>query len=125
MASLETRLALFLVGCIGVRTLFVVIAKKSSVERLPYLGYLALLPVLGWTWILLTGSRQTGFEAGGKIWWNDLRIVHLTNYLLFAILAIKKDKNAWMLLAFDVIIGLIAFLHHHWSNGDFKKLFKN
>ncbi len=123
MASLETRMAMFIIGCIGVRTLFVFIAKNAKNDILPYLGYLALLPVVGWTWILLTGSRKTGFEAGGKIWWNDLRPIHALLYLFFAIFAIRKDRRAWVFLAVDVVLGLTAFVIHHYRNGDFSKVF--
>lgn len=125
MASLETRMAMFLIGCIGVRTLFVFLAKNTKKDNLPYLGYLALLPVLGWSYILLTGSRQTGFEAGGRIWWNSLRPVHLLLYLLFSIFAMNKDERAWVFLAVDVILGLVAFIVHHAKNGDFSKVFSS
>ena len=43
-------------------------------------------------------------------------------YLLFGMLAIRKDKNSWVILLFDVIIGLLAFLHFHYTEGNFGKL---
>ena len=64
---------LFLIGCIGVRTGLALLAKYISNDYLPYLGYLALLPAIGFIYLYLTDSRQTGREAGGIIWWNKLR----------------------------------------------------
>ena len=125
MNNLQKRFLLFLIGCIGTRTLLVILAKNASEMYLKYMGYLALLPAIGFIYIFLTGSRQTGAEVfGGKIWWNNLRPVHALLYLLFAYNAILGRKNAWIYLLLDVIIGLISFLIFHFYNGDFSKVLK-
>jgi hypothetical protein len=59
MNQLQQRFLMFLIGCIGVRSLFVVIAKYIDPKYLKYLGYLALLPATGFMYIYLTGSRKT------------------------------------------------------------------
>ena len=83
MNNIQKRFLLFLVGCIGIRTLFVIIAKNSPVKYLKYMGYLALLPAIGFSYLFLTGTRKTGLEVfGNKIWWNDLRPLHSLLYLL-------------------------------------------
>ena len=56
MNNIQKRFLLFLIGCIGVRSLFVVIAKNIDIKYLQYLGFLALLPALGFAYIYLTGS---------------------------------------------------------------------
>ena len=123
ITPLQKRFLLFLIGCIGTRTLFVLIAKNIKINYLPLLGYLALLPAIGFTYIFLTGSRKTGVEVGnGKIWWNILRPIHAILYFLFAYYAINKVRCAWKILAIDVILGLIAFLSYHYSEGNFRKL---
>ena len=123
MNNLQKRMLLFLIGCIGVRSLFVVIAKYINTTYLKYLGYLALLPAIGFIYIYLTGSRKIGGETfGEKIWWNNLRPVHAILYLLFAYNAIRGNKQAWIYLFVDVLIGLISFSIHHYVNGDFSKL---
>jgi len=123
MNHLQQRFLMFLVGCIGTRSLFVVTAKYANTEYLKYLGYLALLPAIGFMYIYLTGSRQTGAEVfGEKIWWNDLRPVHSILYFLFAYNAIIGNKESWVYLLIDVIFGLISFLIHHYINGDIFKL---
>ena len=123
MNDLQKRFLMFLIGCIGVRSLFVIIAKYVNTQYLKYLGYLALLPAIGFIYIYLTGSRKTGPETfGEKIWWNNLRPIHSMLYFLFAYNAINGNKQAWIYLLVDVLFGLISFLIHHYVNGDFFKL---
>ena len=124
MNTIQKRFLLFLIGCIGTRSMFVYIAKNVDTTYLRYIGYLALLPAIGFFYIFFTGSRQTGAEVfGSKIWWNDLRPIHGLLYLLFAYNAIMGNKSAWIYLLVDVIFGLISFLTFHYYNGDFKSLY--
>ena len=123
MNHLQKIFLMFLIGCIGVRSLFVIIAKYINAKYLKYLGYLALLPATGFMYIYLTGVRNTGLGAfGEKIWWNNLRPVHSILYFLFAYNAIKGNKQAWIYLLADVLVSLISFLIQHYTNGDFSKL---
>lgn len=109
------RTLLFLVGCIGARTLFAYIAFTVRPEYLPYLGALALIPVFGWLYILATGARKTGLEVGGeRIWWNGLRPIHMLNYAAFSATAFMQSKNAYLFLVWDVILGLGAWINHHF-----------
>lgn len=110
---------LFIIGCLGTRSLFAYLAKQANPEQLRWLGYLALLPAIGFIYIFLTGTRPTGLEVGGgRIWWNNLRPVHAAMYLLFAYLAITGTNiysvTAWHILAADVLLGLAAFLVHYF-----------
>ena len=123
MNAMQKRFLLFLIGCIGIRSILVLLAKNASAYNLKILGYLALLPAIGFIYIYLTGSRQTGAEVfGEKIWWNSLRPIHAALYLLFAYNAINGVKSAYQYLLIDVILGLISFLVHHYKSGDFAKL---
>ena len=125
MNSLQKRFLLFLIGCIGIRSLFVYIAKNVNTQLLMYMGYLTLIPAIGFFYIYLSGSRKTGAEVfGEKIWWNNLRPIHGLLYFLFSYNAIIGNKNAWIYLLIDVIIGLISFLIFHLYNGDFKKVLR-
>jgi hypothetical protein len=120
MNHIQQRILMFLIGCIGVRSLFVIIAKYINTNYLKYLGYLALLPAIGFMYIFLTGSRKTGAETfGEKIWWNNLRPIHSILYFLFAYNAIIGNKQSWIYLLVDVLFGLISFLIHHYMKGDF------
>ena len=120
MNNLQKRFLMFLLGCIGMRLAFVVIAKNINARYLKYLGYLTLLPAIGFMFIYLTGSRKTGMETfGEKIWWNNLRPIHSILYFLFAYNAIIGNTNSWIYLLVDVIIGLTSFLIFHYYRGDF------
>jgi hypothetical protein len=96
--------------------LLVWLAYRASPEQLQWMGALALLPAIGFTFIYLTGARQTGLEvSGGRIWWNHLRPIHAALYATFAALAWKKHPRAWMVLLADVIFGLTSFLVHYYG----------
>lgn len=124
MNTIEKRILLFLIGCIGTRFLLVYLAKNASPNYLLIMGYLALLPAIGFFYIYFTGARKTGAEVfGDKIWWTNLRPVHGLIYLLFSYNAINGNPNAWMYLLVDLIIGLISFLGFHYYNNDFTKLY--
>lgn len=124
MNSMQKRFLLFLIGCMGIRFLFVIISKKIDIKFLPYLGYLALLPVIGFMYVFLAGSRKTGPETfGEEIWWNNLRPVHALLYAIFAYKAIRQERDAWVYLLIDVVIGLFSFLMYHYYRGDFSKLY--
>jgi hypothetical protein len=87
------------------------------------MGYLTLLPAIGFFYIYLTGIRKTGPEVfGDKIWWNDLRPIHGLLYILFGYNAIIGNRYAWIYLLVDVLFGLTSFLLFHFYNGDFIKL---
>jgi hypothetical protein len=125
MNDITKRFLLFLFGCIVIRVLFVIIAKYSDVKYLPYFSILSLLTALGFFIIYFKGLRKIGPETfGEKIWWNDLRPVHGMLYLIFSFMAFNKNKNSWIPLAIDVIIGFSSFIIHHNSIGSFKLLFK-
>jgi len=114
MNTIQKRILLFLIGCIGTRLSLVYIAKNINTQYLKYMGYLGLLPAIGFMYIYLTGVRQTGVEVfGDKIWWNNLRPIHGTLYFLFAYNAIKGNKNSWIYLLIDVLFGLTSFLIYH------------
>ena len=123
MDSLQLRFILFIFFCIGSRTFFTILSAYSHGIFLQLLGILALFPVFGWIYIIFFGKRDTGAEVfGGKIWWQKLRPIHMFLWLLFAFLAISKNTNAWIALAADTTFGLIAFLQHHYSEGNLKKM---
>lgn len=123
MNTIQKRFLLFLFGCIGTRTLFVYLAKNANKTYLRYMGYLAILPAIGFFYLFITDSRKTGPEVfGDKIWWNNLRPIHGLMYALFAYHAINGNDFAWIYLLIDVIIGLVSFLSFHIYNNSFNKL---
>ena len=123
MNTIQKRFLLFLFGCIGTRTLFVFLAKNASKTYLQYMGYLSILPAIGFFYLFFTGSRKTGPEVfGDKIWWNNVRPIHGLMYSLFAYHAINGNSFAWIYLLIDVIIGLASFLIFHYYSNSFTML---
>ena len=108
------RLLLFLIGCIGIRLLFVVIAKSISKNIRKICALPALLVAIGFMYIWLFDARKTGPEVfGDKIWWNHLRPFHAAMYTTFAIMAFTSNEWAWVPLLIDALVGLGAFTHFH------------
>ena len=119
MNTIQTRIVLFLVGCIGSRLLLSLIAKNVNKSLLSVMGYLALLPAIAWIFLYFTNGRKTGPEVfGGLIWWNNWRIVHALLYILFSIYALQGKHFAWKVLLIDALVGLTAFIHYHWTSGN-------
>ena len=126
MNTIQKRFMLFIFGCILTRLVLTFIIKNLKQNYLQIAGYIALIPAIGFLTIYFLNLRKTGREVfGDKIWWNDIRPIHGILYLIFAYLAINKNKNAWVVLLIDVIFGFIMFINHHYINNNFKYLFKN
>jgi hypothetical protein len=113
---------LFLIGCIGLRSFIVYLAYNVNKFWLKVMGYVAILPAIGFFYYFFIGTRKIG-AFGEKAWWKNLRPVHGSLYLLFAYNAINGNKFAWIYLLLDVIIGLVSFLIFHYKENDFKKLY--
>ena len=123
MNTIQKRFLAFLLLCVPTRIAFVLISKTICKKYLPYLGYLALLPAIGFVYIFIFGKRKRGAETfGQRIWWNNIRPFHSILYLTFAYLAITKSDKAYIPLLIDVIIGLSGFIFYHYNNDSFRKL---
>jgi hypothetical protein len=121
--NFKYRFFLFLVGCIGSRLALTAISAYASTTLSAIIGWSALIPVIGWIYIIFIGKRDTGPEVfGDKIWWNSLRPVHALLWLSFALMTILQIPKAWIVLIIDTLFGLIAFLVHHLSQGNIQTL---
>ena len=124
MNTIQKRFLLFLGGCIPMRLAMVLLAKYIPLVYLPWMGYITLIMAFGFMYLYFTNQRQTGAETFGQpIWWRPFRIIHGLFYFIFSLLAIYKYANAYLILLFDTLIGLGLFLWHHYSEGNFQKLF--
>lgn len=116
MQALTKRFLLFLLGCIPLR--FLLTYTASFIPRVPnvkYMGIPAAMIGVSFFYLFFSGSRKTGPEVfGGKIWWNNLRVVHGFLFIMFAIHALMEWKYSWIFLFSDTMIGLIAFFIYHF-----------
>ena len=115
LTDLQKRVGTFLIICLGVRFLFVLLAKKVSLFILQLMGVIAIILSVGFMYTALFKYKKGDIGvAGGKVWWNDMRIFHSITYGLFAYLALTKNQNiAWKILLFDVIVGFGSFVIHY------------
>ena len=114
--NIMNRTLLFLLGCIGTRVGLAEGARQ--LEGRPVLknvAPLALLPAIGFLMIFAFGLRKSGPETFGEpIWWNHLRPIHATFYILFAYAAMMQEPGSWRYLYADVALGLLAWLIFHY-----------
>ena len=103
---------LFLFVCMVLRSFAVYLAYKQIL--LKPLGIVYILFGLGMSILYIFNLRQTGIEAGGKIWWAKQRPIFAIIYLLFGILAFQEKPYAWKVLTVDIIFGLALFINNHY-----------
>lgn len=107
------HVVLFLAGCIFLRLVFAAIVGFGTIN-LNLIGALALLPVLGWLYIIFVKPRDFGVEVG-RIWWQHLRPFHLILWLAAAVFAFGGERRATALTLFaDAIFGFVAWFHHYY-----------
>ena len=110
---LKHKFVLFIFGCLLLRGLFALLAKKINKDYLPYLGLIGLIPAIGFLAIHFGFIKRKKGAFNQKIWWQYLRPIHSALYFTFAFLAFQKNKYAYIPLAVDVLIGFCAFLNKH------------
>ncbi len=108
------KIIAFLLGCLGIRLILALIAKNISKHNLKLSAIPATIIGLSFLFIYLFDLRKSGFEAGGKIWWNNMRPIHGLMYICYACYAYKQVDFAWIVLLLDTIIGFIAWLWHYY-----------
>ena len=92
MKLIQKRILAFLLLCIPTRILFVFISKNIDKNKLIYLGYLALLPAIGFL-IAYFNEHKKGATFGQDAWWHSSRPIHSLLYFTFAYLAINKKNK--------------------------------
>ena len=99
----------FLFGCMFSRLFMVYIAKIININYLPYYGIITLIISIMFLKNYINNFPKIGF-FGNKVWWNNNRLIHSLLYFIFSIMAFYKNKNSWIVLFADTLIGLITFI---------------
>jgi hypothetical protein len=103
--------ALFLLGCIPARLFLVWLSRNIPVQYLKFLGAGLLIIGLHSLYLYFTNGRLDAFEAGGKTWWADFRLIFGSLLVIAAIYCFQgKQDMVWIPLTIDVIFGLLLFL---------------
>lgn len=113
MNEIEKVKLIFLIGCIGFRILFLIIAKNINIKYLPIMGLIAIPISISLIYQYIKKTRKTG-AFNNVVWWDNIRPIHAFAYGLFAYMAINKLSYAWIPLLFDVSLGLIAHIYHYY-----------
>lgn len=113
MLSKNQSILYFLLGCIPIRLLIVAIAFYINKQYLPYLGIALLFPALGFLGLYFLNIRMNAYEAGGKTWWAEFRLIHGLLFLCASIYAFQSKSITWIPLLLDVIIGFVLFINQH------------
>ena len=113
MNDFQKRFLLFIGLCVPSRFILMYIAKILPTKYLRYMGFLLLGPVIGWSHSYFTWSTKSLGAFGGPVWWNKMRPIHAGFYFIFSLLAINKNKNAYLVLLLDTLIGIIAFIKYY------------
>ena len=117
----NSNTTIYFMWCISVRIIISLIAKNTSVNYLPILGLISLIPAFSFIHMFYNKDKQNGDKgfSGAVIWWSNLRLIHSFMYLWFAYSAYNKDKDAWKILMIDTFIGFSAWYLHYYENVEF------
>jgi hypothetical protein len=96
--------------CVLVRFLMSYIVYMLNKKTLIYISIPAFIISFGFLRNYLNYKEdEIGFN-GGKVWWNDYRLIHSITYGLFGLMVLKEYKYSWMILFADAMLGLIFFI---------------
>jgi hypothetical protein len=104
----------FIFGCLLSRIILVLIAKYINNKYLPYMSLFTLIIGVGFIYTSII-NKKIGF-FGSKIWWNNYRLIHSFNYILFSLAAYYKNRNSWIILLVDVLLGGLFFINKYYLN---------
>jgi len=120
ISEAEKRAHLFLFGCITTRFFIAYLAykfastpTKTSQHNLKLLANISLLIGVSFWSLYLFHLRQDAPEAGGVTWWNSLRPVHGSLWLLAGYMMHQPNLQnyAYIILLIDTLLGLERWVH--------------
>ena len=114
MFNQNSRKQLFRFGCVPARLLIASVlfyaletddTGNAKLVTQIYLFTTAFIFTINMIRTILGTKTLGGF--GGKVWWNELRYVHIIIYTLTAILVSLDVRYSILILYLDVIIGAV------------------
>lgn len=116
ITPINTRIKLFFLVCLPARIGIVLLAYYIPLKYLQLMGYITLIASIRFTYLFKNYKKGDKGGFGGNLWWNDMRLFHSITYLIFSIMAIRKNNKAYMILIFDIIIGALSFINQYFIN---------
>jgi hypothetical protein len=124
-ATIIRRLALFVVGCVGVRLTGALVLWRwtpATDQDTSFWQYAVSAFLLGLALntlrLWLSTEVQLGIVSARPIWWGKMRPVHATVYLLAAVAftgALLPVDLAWKLMVFDIALSSAYVLQNYWT----------
>ena len=96
--------------CILIRLLLAYFISNLKGENLKKSSIIGFAVAAGFITMNLINRTKGAF--GQKVWWRKYRIIHASLYLMFALLALNMNKNSYVPLVIDALLGLIFFINH-------------
>lgn len=127
----NTRTLLFFLVCIPLRALMGYISfltKSDPSYSFANFSFAFLYLIFGVQMIRLwlMNERLDAIEGGGTTWWNHLRPIHGSLFILFAYMTVSRSKllreNAYLTLFSDVLLALTAWFANNYTNTTFTNL---
>ena len=106
----------FLFLCIPSRLLLALIAKVIDPVYLPFMAILTIFISIGFFINFIKYKKNSKGFFGGKVWWNNYRLVHSFCYALFSVLASLKYNKSWIVLLIDALLGFIFFVNKYFKS---------
>ena len=104
---------LFLFVCLPARVLLAYFAKNISSYYLPFFSLITFVIGIQFIRHYIKNEPKVGF-FGSVAWWENYRLVHGLNFLLFSLAAFFKNKKAWLFLLLDAILALLFFIYEKY-----------
>ncbi len=106
----------FLLLCFPVRLLIAYLADKiQNTKYIYYYVFLTFFIGISFLYQYFKNYRKKG-AFSQKIWWQNYRIIHAFNFIIYSILVMfskKYKKHAHKFLYIDAFLGLLFFIHNH------------
>ena len=109
MINSSNRAFIFLFGCIGVRLIMAYIPQILPKKYYKVMAAIELIMGLDFLRLFLTNGRLHAFEAGGKTWWSELRLIHAALLISASIYLFRGSKTASVPLFIDAMSGILFY----------------
>jgi len=110
MLNEKYRIIIFLIGCIGIRSILAILPLYLSTEWFQIFGIITMIIGISFLYLYFSNGRMEAPEGGGVTWWAKYRLIHGLLYINASIYLLQKERSAWIPLTIDLLFGLSVFI---------------